>query len=125
MRATFGMIGLLSVLAIGYYIYSSYIRQEGDDRPPVQQIDLVRVRGDLMSFAQAERLYLATNGCYGTLEQLRQSGHLSAVPADRNGKYSYEVEMDGAAHFRITAKPAQGDAGLPTLSIDETMQITQ
>ncbi len=124
MRATFGMIGLLSVLATGYYIYSSYIRQEGDNRPPVQQIDLVRVRRDLISFAQAERLYLAANGCYATLEQLRQSGSLSMIPADRNGKYSYEVEIDGPAHFRITARPAAGNAGLPTLSIDETMQIT-
>ncbi len=124
MRATFGMIGLLSVLATGYYLYSSYIRQERGGTPPVQQIDLVRVRGDLISLAQAERLYLAANGCYGTLEQLRQSGHISAIPEEgRNGKYRYEVETDGAAHFRITANPAA--AGLPTLSIDETMQITQ
>ena len=125
MRAIFGLIGLLSVLVTGYYFYSFQIRQEGTNRSPLQQIDLVRVRSDLVSFAQAERLYLAANGRYGTLEQLRQAGNHNIVPQGGNRDYGYEVELDGAVHFRITAKPSSNHAGLPTLSIDETMQITQ
>jgi hypothetical protein len=118
------MIGVLAVLVTGYYFYTTQIRQAGDSRPPLQQIDLVRVRSDLLSFAQSERLYLAANGNYGTLEQLRQSGNLSTFRGDGNREYSYEAEIDGASHFRITARPSSGVAGLPTLSIDETMQIT-
>ncbi len=121
MRAAIGMVGLLAVLATGYYFYSAQVPQSEVDSAPNRQIDLVRVRGDLLSLAQAERLYLAANGRYGTLEQLRRSGHLSYVPGGR--EYSYEAEIDGASHFRITARPAPDRTGLPVLSIDETMRI--
>jgi hypothetical protein len=121
MRAALGMVGLLIVLAIGYFIYSAQIGGETKSRTLVQQPDLVAVKGRLLSLGQSERLYLAANGSYATLEQLQQPD----ITGDRGG-YVFTAEVDGAAHFRITAKPADSsNADLPTLSIDETMQISQ
>jgi Tfp pilus assembly protein PilE len=119
------LAGLLAVLLVGYYIYSAHVAPVPAGVETVRQMNLVAVRQDLLSLAQAERQYLAMNGRYAGLEQLRQSGIMGSVPENRQG-YVYEVEPDGAAHFRITARPASAAAqGLPTLSIDETMQITR
>ncbi len=121
MRAALGMAGLLIVLAIGYFIYSAQIGGETKSRTLVQQPDLVAVKGHLLSLGQSERLYLAANGSYATLEQLQQQESIS----NRWG-YAFTAEVDGAVHFRITARPADSlMADLPTLSIDETMQISQ
>jgi|WetSurSiteA1Bulk_404760.scaffolds.fasta_scaffold05752_4 hypothetical protein len=126
MKATFGMVGLLIVLGIGYFIYSSQIRHATNGKPLAQQIDFVAVRSDLLSLGQAERLYLAANGSYATLEQLRHSKVMSSIPKGNRSGYRYSIEVDGAAHFQITASPTDSSgADLPILSIDETMQISQ
>ena len=125
MRTIFGMVGLLAVLAIGYYLYTVQLRQGADGRPPIQQINIVAVRADLLSLAQAERLYLATNGSYADLEQLRQSGNFSGLPEKSRPGYVYAVEVEDGLHFRITARPTDPSrTDLPTLAIDETMHIT-
>jgi hypothetical protein len=126
MKATFGMVGLLIVLGIGYFIYSSQIRHTTNGKPLAQQTDFVSVRSDLLSLGQAERLYLAANGSYATLEQLRHSKVMSSIPQGSRSGYRYSIEVDGAAHFQITASPTDSSgADLPILSIDETMQISQ
>ncbi len=122
MRSVAGILGLILAAAIVYYLYSvQFSRLEGGS-PPVQQIDLVGVRSDLISLAQSERIFLAMNGVYGTLEQLQHSGNANARTTRRG--YVYEVEIEGARHFRITARPADPSGQeRATLSIDETMQI--
>jgi hypothetical protein len=122
MRAL-GIIGLLAVLATGYYIYSLQTVRVADRRPPAAQIDVTRVRSDLLSFAQAQRYYLAANGVYGTIGQLQNSPAVSNVPRAARRGYSYSAEIDAARHFVITATPDTETTGLPTLSIDETMTI--
>jgi hypothetical protein len=125
MRATLGFVGLLAVLGTGYYFYTLQLPVAGG-KPPLGQIDSVRVRNELLGLAQAERLYLAMNGSYGTLEQLSQSGNVSVVPGETSHGYSYEVEIDGSQHFRIVARPSpSAGTDLPTLSIDERMQVMQ
>jgi len=126
MRATLGLIALLAVLAVGYYIFRAQVAPVVSGGSPVQQMDLVAVRSDLLSLAQCERFYLATNGRYGSMEQLRQAGNLNPFPGDNHPGYVYEVEINGVAHFRITARPVDSARGeLPTLSIDETMRIVR
>jgi hypothetical protein len=126
MRAALGLVGLLVVLGIGYAIYTSQIQHVSDDRPLKQEIDLIGVKTDLLSLAQAERLYLATNGIYATLGQLRRSNIMSSLPAENRSGYKYTAEVEGAEHFQITASPADSsNCELPTFFIDETMQITQ
>jgi hypothetical protein len=125
MRATLGIVGLLIALVIGYLIYSAQIQQVAGDQPLAQRINLVAVRADLLSLGQSERLYLAANGSYATLEQLQSSNIMSSFPQGIRAGYVYAAELDGAAHFSITASPMDSSrSDLPTLSIDETLQIS-
>jgi hypothetical protein len=122
MRAALGLVGLILVLAVGYWIYSAQIGPVAESGSQMTQLDAVSVRADLLSLAQSERLYLASNGTYATMEELQQAGNLT-IGKGRRG-YRYEVTPDGARHFRITAVPSDSsNRNQPTLTIDETMQI--
>lgn len=123
MRATFGFIGILMVLGIGYFIYSSQIQSGPNDVPLPQQTNLIAVRQDLLSLGQSERLYMATNGTYASLEQLRSSGIFGNLPNGSRSGYEYTIEVGGADHFLITARPVDSGRDLPVLSIDQTMQV--
>lgn len=126
MRA-FGLIGLLIVLAAGAYIYRQQI--QGTSAPggatanPRATVDIVGVRNDLISIANAERRYFASNGKYASLDDLISNGDLS-MQSPRRGPYAYssEISDDG---FRILASyTGEPDAAVPgMLSIDQTMQI--
>ena len=123
MKAIMGILGLVIVLAIGYQVYTSSLDREGGSSPK-KQIDLTGVRTDLLSLAQAERLYFASNGVYATLDQLQQSGNIHFQGPNRRG-YLFNIEIDGIQHFRITAKPADpARTDLPEYSTDETQQIS-
>jgi hypothetical protein len=125
-RAPLGLVGLLVTLAIGYWIYSAQIQEVTNDRPLAQRTNLVAVRSQLLSLAQSEKLYLASNNSYATLEELQQSKIMNSFPDGNRLGYTYAAEVDGAAHFLITATPVDLSAdGLPILSIDETMRISQ
>ncbi len=124
MKAILGMLGLVIVIAIVYFIYTARFSGGNGSSPPKQEIDLTAIRMDLLSLAQAEKRYAAVNGSYATLEQLRQEGSVLFEGAGRRG-YVYEIDIEGAQHFRIIAKPADaGKTDWPTLSIDETVQIS-
>jgi flagellin-like protein len=124
MRAISGILGLVLVLAIVYFVYRMQISKDGGNPPPKQQIDLTAVRSDLLSLAQAERRYFATNGTYATLEQLQQTGTIHFPGTGRRG-YTYAIETGDAEHFRITAKPSDPTRiDWQTISIDETMQFS-
>jgi hypothetical protein len=126
MRASLGLVGLLIAVLIGWLIYSSQIKQTPNNQSLIQQTNSAAVRTDLLSLGQSERLYLSANGSYATLEQLQSSGVMSSFPDGSRSGYRYTAEVDGAAHFRITASPADlSRTDLPTLSIDETLQIAQ
>ena len=126
MRSGAALLGLVMVLGIGYYMYRPSLEPSpGEKVSPVQQVDVTGVKADLLSMAQAERLYLVSHSTYGTLEELQQDGSLSLSGRERRG-YKYTVEVDGASHFRIIAGPADpAKAEWPTLSIDDSMTITQ
>jgi hypothetical protein len=126
MRKVGGLIGLVIALGIGYFIFKAqYTMGPVGGAPPKEQIDVVGVRSDLLAIAQAERMYLASNGTYVSLEQLQKDGGLTFSGTNRRG-YDYVAEVDDGQHFRITATPVDpAKANWPTLSIDENMQITQ
>lgn len=126
MRSGAALLGLVMVLGIGYYMYRPSLEPSpGEKVSPVQQVDVTGVKSDLLSIAQAERLYLTSHSAYGTLDELQQDGSLNLSGRERRG-YKYTVEIDGASHFRIIAGPADpAKAEWPTLSIDDTMAITQ
>ncbi len=124
MRAIGGVLGLVLVIAVVYFVYTSQFAGNKAEAPPKQQIDVAAVRSDLLSLAQAERRYLAANGTIATLEQLQQEGAVQFQGSGRRG-YTYVIEPEGSLHFRIIARPADpARTDWPTLSIDDTMQIS-
>lgn len=126
MRAAAGVLGLIIVVAIGWFIIKTQFTQgPTGGAPPKQTIDVVGIKNDLLAIAQAERMYLASHGSYASLDQLQQEGSLAFSGANRRG-YNYVAEVDDGQHFKVTATPSDpAKAGWPTLSIDGTMQVTQ
>jgi hypothetical protein len=119
------IMGLVIVLSVSAYIIKTqFTRGPQGGAPPKEMIELVGVKTDLVSLGQAERLYVASHGSYASLDQLRDDGATSFSWVDRPD-YKYSAEVDGAQHFKITAEPSSPAEGLPTLSIDETMQVAR
>jgi len=126
MRRAAGLLSLVVALGVGYYIFKmQYTGGPTGGAPPKEVIDVVGVKNDLIAIGQAERMYLANHGTYGSIEQLQQDSSLSFSGTNRRG-YNYTAEVSGGEHFRITATPADpAKAGWPTLTIDDTMQVSQ
>lgn len=121
----FALGGLVIALAVGYVVYTKNLTTSGGTQvPPQQQIDVVDIRANLMTIGQAQRIYLAAHGTYGTLDQLNQDGPPS-IPTENRG-YVFNDVVDGARSFKVTATPTDPNKpGWPTLVIDETMTVTQ
>ena len=126
MRSAGMLLSLVVVLAIGYYYYTVQMApRPATHVSPGELIDVVGVKNDLVAIGQSERLFLAANGSYGSLEQLQQDGSITFSGTNHRG-YQFLVEPNGAQGFKVTATPADpSKRDWPTLSIDETMQITQ
>lgn len=126
MRATASILGLVIVLAIGWFILKTqFTTSPTGVGPPKQVIDVVGVKTDLVAIGQAERLYLASHGSYASLDQLQQDGAIIFSGTNRRG-YNYSAEVVDGQHFTVTAMPANPtQEGWPRLSIDENMEVTQ
>jgi hypothetical protein len=127
MGRAFGFVTLIIVVAAGAYIYmrqTQSVMTAGTSRPTAT-VDLMGVRSDLLAIAQAERTHAAMQGSYVTIDALREQGDL-AMPRNNRGPYHYSAEVSESG-FRIVATWAGAEnAGMPkTLSIDQTMQISQ
>lgn len=126
MKAGGSILGLVIVGAVIWFVMKAqFSHGPAGGQPPKEVIDVVGVKSDLLSIAQAERMYLASHGSYVSIDALEQDGSLSFSGTNRRG-YSYNAETDDGQHFKITATPSDpAKAGWPTLSIDDTMQVTQ
>ena len=118
----FGLLGVVIVLGVGLFMYQRSI-EEIPEGSPQQQIDTVAIRQRLLTIAQTERQYQATNSRYATLDELAAADLLPGGTEQRG--YTYSAEVSGTS-FTITATPtAEDKADWPTLTIDETMQVTE
>ena len=118
----FGFLGTLITVAIGMYIYSLQVKTlapstDGANGPETATI--AGVKNDLIGIANAERGYLASQGKYGSLDELI-SGNYVTVKGERP-PYIYEVEVNSNG-FRATA--TRTTKGAPAqLWITDTMQV--
>jgi hypothetical protein len=130
MRAAIGLVGILLVAGVGMFIYRAQFAGKngaamtmGTDNPRAV-VDVTGVEADLTAMAQAERGLLAQNGHYATLEELESSGNVQE--GRTKGRFGYTYSVETTEHsFTITAKYSGPATGMPTISIDETMQITK
>jgi type IV minor pilin ComP (DNA uptake receptor) len=127
------MVGLIISAAIGLGIYMYTLKQAspGPGMVVTQNISIVGVKNDLISIAQAERMYYAENSTYADLATLNSTGAMSTMRSGRDG-YTYTVDTSGSG-FTVTATytpPIAAPAGVtpphfPTYSIDQTMEVHQ
>jgi hypothetical protein len=125
MRALAGVLVAAALLFGIYHFYLKKMPVTDEGTAPTQAISLTGVRADLLQIAQAERLYVTTNGHCTSLDELLSSNSLSMSRTQRDG-YSYSVECSGAS-FTATARHAPAPAGspvrYPNLAIDASMQV--
>jgi len=121
MRA-FGFLGTVITLAIGMYIYSIQIKTLQPSAAAGNNQDVTTITGvknDLISIANAERGYQASQGKYASLEELI-SGNYLTIKSER-APYIYNIEMSGNS-FRATA--TRTTKGAPAqLWIGDDMQV--
>jgi hypothetical protein len=122
MLRAFGFLGTVITMAIGMYIYSLQTRALGPgvgSSDPVEVALMTGVKNDLIGIANAERGYLASQGKYGTLDELI-SGNYITMKGERP-PYIYDVETTSGS-FRATA--TRTTKGAPAqLWITESMQV--
>ncbi len=122
MGRAFGFVGIMIVMAVGMYIYSLQLKtvsSPGGGSVPSGAANLMGVKNDLISIANAERGYFVSQQQYASLDEL-VSGNYITIERQRP-PYTYDAETT-ATGFRVTA--TRDSAGAPAqLWIDETMQI--
>jgi len=129
-----GLIGIMVTAAIGLGIYMYTLKQAapGPGMVVTQNISLVGVKNDLVSIAQAERMYYTQNGSYTDLSTLASSGTMNITRTSRDG-YTYSAETSGntfTVTATYTAPPVENAAGVtpphfPTFTIDQSMEVHQ
>lgn len=122
-----GLVGLLItalIVVLGYWYFASKTQSSGVPGTPAQVISTVGVQNDLLSIAQAERIYWAGHGSYASLDELYSSGALAVKKSGRAGyTYSAEKSSDG---FTVTARcDAPAAPGCSSFAVDQTMQVQQ
>jgi len=122
MGRVLGFVGTIVTMAIAMYIYSLQVKTltpSGGSGNPQEVATIMGVKNDLIGIANAERGYLATQGKYASLDELR-SGNYISIKGERP-PYIYDVETTSAS-FRATA--TRTTKGAPAqLWITETMEV--
>jgi len=127
MSRLFSFISLIIVMGAALYIYSKQVQSSSAPagaNNPKAAINITGVRTDLMSIAQAERRYCASEGKYASFDELISSNYITV--ARQRPPYTYEVETSSSG-FRVTAtRSADDGSGTPAqLSVDENMEFQQ
>jgi hypothetical protein len=122
MKGVFSILSLVITMAIGMYIYSLQAKNvmpvnaggTGEDAATI-----TGVKNDLISFANAERGYLASQGKYASLDEL-VAGNYITVKRERP-PYVYDIQtMENG--FRATA--TRTTKGSPAqLWITDSMEV--
>lgn len=127
MRALATLLVAAALLFGVYHFYFKKMPTTDEGTSPTQAISLTGVRSDLLQIAQAEGVYIATNGRCVSLDELISSNSLSMSRSERDG-YAYRVECSGG-EFNVTARHAPAPAGspirYPNLAIDRTMEVRE
>ena len=120
------LVGLLVVLAIGYFVYRGFVMQqlpkEDGGGSPVSAISTTGVKNDLIAIANAERAWFAEHGSYASLSDLTSSGAMTMTRTSRDG-YTYSVDAQ-AGGFTVTARYSGPISPPPSnFVIDQSMQV--
>ena len=126
MRGLGNILGLLVVALIALLVYKFYFSSSQSNgtgaATPMQTIDVVGVKNDLLSIAQAERVYMAQHGAYASLDDLTSSGALTMTKSGRDG-YTYEVQFSGTDFHAIAHCPTSTQPGCKDYLVGPSMEV--
>ncbi|HEV2182977.1 MAG TPA: hypothetical protein VGR39_04780 [Candidatus Acidoferrales bacterium] len=124
MRGLAGLLITALIVVLGYWYFVSKTQSSGVPSTPAQVISTVGVQNDLLSIAQAERIYWAGHGSYASLDELYSSGALAAKKSGRAGYiYAAKATADG---FTVTARcDAAAAPGCSSFGVDQSMQVQE
>lgn len=112
---------VIALLAYKFYL-SKAVTGSGTNAGPTQAIDVTGVKMDLLSIAQAERMYQAEHGSYASMDELVSTGALSMRKNGRDG-YTYDINT-AADSFHVTAHcPTAKFPGCSDYSVDQMMEV--
>jgi hypothetical protein len=124
MKAFSSFASILVVLVIALLIYKFYFgsaQQAMGPTGPLQTIDTIGAKNDLLSIAQAERVYWAQHNAYGSMDDLVSSGAMALKKTGREGyTYDEEASSDG---FRVTARCTSSTPGCTNFFVDQNMEV--
>src|SRR5437764_14962881 len=103
MGRIFGFVGVLISAGIVFYLYTKQAQSIASvgGGTSVQAAEVMTgVRGDLLGIANAQRRYKATEGHYGSLEDLASNHGLP--PLGDRPPFSYDIQTTGNG-FRLPA----------------------
>ncbi|HKS82932.1 MAG TPA: hypothetical protein VJR23_15620 [Candidatus Acidoferrales bacterium] len=128
MRGIGNILGLLVVALVALLVYKFYFSSStapgAGTATPMQTIDVVGVKNDLLSIGQAERVYMAQHGSYASLDELTSSGALTMAKTGRDG-YTYEVQTTSSDFKAIAHCPASTPPGCKDFTVDSSMEVQQ
>jgi Tfp pilus assembly protein PilE len=118
-----GFIGLVIVVAVVGYLYTSQLKQVAAiGNAPATEVSVTGVRNDLLAMAQSEQRYAVTHRGYASLDELRTDGDIH-VP--NRPDFTYDIDA-GSDHFTITATYIGPDTKAPKhIRIDDSKTLTQ
>jgi hypothetical protein len=125
MRSVFGLLSIVIVMAIGLYIYSRQGQSSSSlagANNPKAAINITGVKADLISIANGERRYFASEGKYASFDELISTNTI--IVARQRPPYTYDVQTSSSG-FRVVATRSGDDtSGTPAqLSVDENMEF--
>lgn len=127
MGRIFGFLVLLVTVGVGIYLYAKQAQSSSaaaGASNPKAAINITGVRTDLMTIAQAERGYFASEGKYASLDELISSRSLTV--SRQRPPYTYEVQTSGSGFRVIATRSGDDSSGTPAeLSVDQDMQFQQ
>lgn len=122
MGRSIGLISVIVAVCAGAYFYTRQaqsITSRGE--AAATAVDVVAVRNDLMSIANAEKRYWVSNSRYASLDELRHDGDIE-IPSRRD--YTYSVEANDTS-FKIIASYIGIDPKAPKrISVNEAMSMS-
>lgn len=129
MRMIGGLVALLVGLLGGLFLYRAYLTQPpsvaGESAPattPTQTINIIGIKSDLLSIAEAERAYQAEHSSIASLEELQSGGEISMKTSGREG-YKYEIEPVGDG-FHVIARCTPPVPTCTNYFIDQNMETS-
>lgn len=118
MKSAASVLGLVIVLAIGYWVYKAELVPGPQGGTPVlEQGDIAGVASDLITIGQAERLYLASHGA----RQPRPAPRGRLNPFRRHPSW-LQLQCRDRRRRALQGSRRSLESGMATLSADETLQ---